>query len=102
MTVNGKTYKIKSSSRFTLFIVFVILFFIMASNTIIGLNDASSLTQTEYVEVTVQAGDTLWNIAKIYNNDENDIRKSVYMICRINDIAAHELKAGQKLVIPVN
>ena len=102
MTISGRTYRIKSRSRFTSFIVFLIIFFVMASNTILGLSDASSLTQKEYAEITVQAGDTLWNIAKTYMPGDTDIRRSVYSICRLNNIAAHELIAGQKLLIPVN
>jgi nucleoid-associated protein YgaU len=74
----------------------------MISNTILGLNNASSLTQQEYMEITVQHGDTLWNIAGKYMAETNDIRRAVYTLCNINEISAHELKAGQTLRIPVN
>lgn len=101
MTVSGKKYRIKSSSRFTLFVAVTIMFLIMASNALFGLGDASSMTEQEYMEVTVQSGDTLWSIAKAYMPSSIDTRKHVYELCQLNGIAAHELKAGQMLIIPI-
>ena len=102
MMISGKIYRVKSRSRFSLFIAFVIVVIVMISNTFLGLNDASSLTQQSYIEITVQHGDTLWNIANKYMPENKDIRRAVYTLCRINEISAHELKAGQILLIPVN
>ena len=102
MSIAGKRYQIKSRSRFTVFVIFSIVLFIMVSNTILGFNNASSLTQKEYTEITVQSGDTLWNIAKTYMPENTDIRDSVYTLCQINNIAAHELKAGQTILVPIN
>ena len=102
MRISGKTYRIKSGRRFTLFIAFTIVFLVMISNTLLGLNNVSSLTQREYIEIEVQYGDNLWNISKKYMGADNDIRKSVHTLCQLNDISAHELQAGQKLIIPVN
>ena len=101
MTISGKTYKVKSRIRFTLFIAFLIVFTVMVSNTILGLNSASSLTHQEYLEITVQHGDTLWNIASKYMPESKDIRKAIYTLCSLNEISAHELRAGQILLIPV-
>ena len=95
MTISGKTYKVKSRSRFTLFIVFMIILTATVSTAILGLSSAVSLTQQEYMEITVQYGDTLWHIAKEYMPENTDIRKSVHTLCQINGISAHELKAGQ-------
>ena len=102
MKISGKRYKIKSRSRFTLFIALAIVFMVMASNTFLGLNDVSSLTERQYTEITVKSGDTLWGIAGEYMTGSGDIRKSVYTLCRINGISADELKAGQTLRVPVN
>ena len=101
MTISGKRYKVKSRFRFTLFIAFLIVCTVMVSNTLMGLNDASSMTKQEYKEITIQYGDTLWNIASQYMPESNDIRRAVYRLCQINEISAHELKAGQTLLIPV-
>ena len=101
MTISGKRYKVKSGSRFTLFIAFMIVFIVIFSNTALGLNSVSSLTQQEYIEITIQHGDTLWNIANQYMSENNDIRRAIHMLCKINEISAHELKAGQILLIPV-
>lgn len=102
MKISGKLYRIKSGSRFTFFIALLIVFVVMASNTLLGLNNASSLTQKEYIQIEVERGDTLWDIANKYMPESKDIRRSVYTLCDVNGIAAHELKEGQILIIPVN
>ncbi|MCL1982464.1 MAG: LysM peptidoglycan-binding domain-containing protein [Clostridiales bacterium] len=101
MTVSGKKYRIKSSGRFTLFAAAIIVLLILISNALLGLGSASSMTEQAYIEITVQHGDTLWNIAKTYMPSSIDTRKLVYELCQLNGIAAHELKAGQVLVIPI-
>jgi len=102
MTIHGKRYKVKSGGRFTLFVVFTMIFIVMVLNMILGLNSASSLTQQEYIEITIQDGDTLWNIAREYMPDNKDVRRAVHTLCNINQISAHELKAGQILIVPIN
>ena len=102
MSIAGKSYRIKSRLRFTLFIAAAIVLIVMISNTFLGLNNASSLTQQEYIEIEVQSGDTLWNLAREYMSDDNDIRRAVFTLRQINGIAAHELQAGQTILIPVN
>ena len=102
MTIAGKRYRIKSGSRFILFAAFSIVFLVMIINTFLGLYNASSLTQQEYIEIEVGYGDNLWNIANKYMPDNDDIRKSIHILCNINGISAHELKAGQILLVPIS
>jgi len=102
MAISGKKYRIKSGSRFILFPAAVIVSIAMISNTFLGLNNASSLTQQEYIEVEVQCGDTLWGIAKEYMPEDKDIRRGVYTLRQINGIAPQELKKGQIILVPVN
>jgi LysM repeat protein len=73
----------------------------MVSNTLLGFNNASSFTEQRYLEVTVEAGDTLWKIAGEYMAESSDIRKAVHTLRSINEISAHELKVGQTIIVPV-
>jgi len=99
MMIAGKTFRIKSKSRFSLFVVLCIVFLTMLSNSILGLSDASSLTKAEYHEIEVQSGDTLWHLAHTYMPAQ-DVRQSVHTLKSINGISAGELQAGQILLIP--
>ncbi len=62
---------------------------------------AKSQTVVKYDAYSVKSGDTLWNIAKLYNNNNGDIRRVVYDIMIENDMATPDLYPGQVLNIPV-
>lgn len=98
----NKRYRIKSRFRFTLFIVITLLLFTTVCTTILGLNDATGSTKQRYIQVEVQAGDTLWSLADEYMSADRDPRESVYMISKSNGISASELYPGQVIKIPVD
>lgn len=57
---------------------------------------ASEIQKIHYV----QEGETLWDIAAEISGDDQDIRKVIYDIAKLNNIAPDEdLKVGQKIVI---
>jgi LysM repeat protein len=61
-------------------------------------------TQTQKIDYSnhvVQTGETVWEIAKIYNV-EKDIRDYVYMIAKANQLDNFSIYPGQTLIIPVN
>ena len=61
---------------------------------------AASPKHTVYTEVKVQAGDTLWNLAKDYGDQTKDVREVVYDICQFNNVDAASIYPGQVLLIP--
>ena len=98
-----KRYYIKSRVRFTIFIIIALLLSVTLVSTIFGLNNVEGSTKQQYVQVEVQPGDTLWQIADEYMPSDMDPRESVYQISKCNDnLSASELHPGQVLKIPVN
>jgi len=63
---------------------------------------ASALNKTEYIDVVVKPGDTIWKIAKEYKDDHKDIREVVYIISKINKIDNSMIYSGQVIKIPSN
>ncbi len=64
-----------------------------------------SFRDTQYREIYVCSGDTLWNIAKNeqQNNDYykgKDIREVIFHIKKINNLSGSELSINQKILIP--
>ena len=64
-----------------------------------------SFRDTQYREIYVCSGDTLWNIAKNeqQNNDYykgKDIREVIFHIKKINILSGSELSINQKILIP--
>ncbi len=94
-------YRLKSRFRFTIFVIFMMLMLVSVSNTILGINDASSLTKPEYASIQIEDGDTLWDLASEYNQDGKDIRKFVYEICELNEISADSIYPGLNILIPI-
>ena len=101
MDICGKTHRIKSRTRFIIFVVLLTVFAVGLVNTVLGHYNASSLTVREYVNITVQSGDTLWNIASEYMSADTDVRHAVYTLCEINDIDSGDIYPGQVLTVPV-
>lgn len=97
----NKKYRIASKFRFTIFLAVLIICIITAVGSLMGYNSADSSSRDLYNQVEVQSGDTLWAIASEYGPADTDVRKIVSDICRVNDISAESLEAGQKLLVPV-
>lgn len=95
-----KRYRIVNARRFTSFLTVMLLLIIFIAGTALGMFDASSKDKITYTTVQVQAGDTLWQLAKTYGPEKQDIRMTVYQICQLNNVSAETLMAGQYITIP--
>ncbi len=96
-----KTYRIKSRTRFIIFVAVAVIFAVVALNTMIGSYNVSSETIVNYIDIQVQSGDTLWSIAREYMPSDMDIRDAVYELCSVNDIQGKYIYDGQILHIPI-
>ena len=94
-----KRYRIKNRFRFITFVTVVVLLISMALGNLFPVV-ASDSDQISYTEVKVQAGDTLWDLARAYGSENKDVRELIYDICQINDIEAGSIYPGQILLIP--
>ncbi|WP_206458109.1 cell division suppressor protein YneA [Anaerovorax sp. IOR16] len=95
-----KKYRIVSKSRFTVFMSLFFILLIVIMNSLFGFYQSDSLTQTNYMEIQIQDGDTLWNLAKEFGPAHQDLRAVVYEICMINQISADCIYPGQSILIP--
>lgn len=57
-------------------------------------------TPANYIEIVVKKGETLWYLAQKYNNNDPDIRRSVYEIKKINKLENTKIIPGQIIRIP--
>lgn len=97
----SKSYKVVNKFRFTVFVVLTIVILTTAVNFALGFNTAASLTRTDYMDVQIVSGDTLWSIAENYMPQDMDTREAVYKLCRVNDISAADLYAGMTIQVPI-
>ena len=96
-----RKYRVANRFRFTVFVTIMIILITTVMNFALGLNTADSLTYTEYMNLEIMSGDTLWTIAETYMSDFGDVRMAVHELCQINDISASELYAGMTILVPV-
>lgn len=50
--------------------------------------------------IVVSSGDTLWDIAQSVKPEGGDVRKTVYMIKKRNNLSGSVLQPGQSLIVP--
>jgi LysM repeat protein len=82
------------------FITIMVLLIVMALGFALG-GGVSGTDKTEYKSVTVESGDTLWNIAETNKPADKSIRQYVADIRAINDVDPGKLYPGQTIEIPV-
>lgn len=95
-----KKYKVTNPKRFVCFLTVLLLIISFSAGTMLGLFDASSKDSLSFTTVQVQAGDTLWQLARTYGSKDADVRETIYRICKINDVTAENLQVGQYISIP--
>lgn len=101
--IGKKKYIIKSKSRFLIFIIIVLILAVSIISTLMtlaGWNDVLGMAKQDIIEIQIEPGDTLWEIAGEYMPENMDRRKAVHILCRTNHISASELYVGQVLKIP--
>ena len=97
----NRSYKVVNKFRFTIFVVLTIVILTTVANFALGFNTAASLTRTDYVDIQVVSGDTLWSIAENYMPRDMDTREAVYKLCKVNDISADDLYTGMTIQVPI-
>lgn len=55
---------------------------------------------SEELVISVDSGDTLWELAKTYKKSSMDTRDAVHYILKHNNLSSSELRSGQVLIIP--
>jgi cell division protein YceG involved in septum cleavage len=93
---------IVNKKRFMLSMIFimVILFFTISSMLAL-INRVEGYQEPEYIEVVVQSGDTVWDIARELSPKYKDVRRAIYEIGIINDLRSYDIFPGQVIRIPM-
>jgi len=97
--------KIVNLKKFIRSIVVIVLVLFILS--LVFAKSSLSHREKEYTKLSVASGDTLWNIAKDLQRDnefykEKDIRYIISDIKSLNDLGTSSLYVGQELIIPLN
>jgi nucleoid-associated protein YgaU len=94
--MNSARIKIKDEGRLKIFCFIVFFIAIMFTQDKLLFSQNYSNTQA----VVVSRGDSLWNIASKYKNENEDTRRFINKIQEINFLNTSELIEGQEIKIP--
>lgn len=94
------TYRLHLKNRRRFFLLMALLGFLVILSATILSAGASTRLEAETVLVTVQAGDTLWDLAADHC-EKGDIRSYISEIKRLNEMENSIIYAGQSLLLPV-
>jgi hypothetical protein len=93
-----------SSRKVALIAVIVIasVLYVSISNKDVTEADANSASSKYYACITVQPGDTLWDIAQVYMTDEySSVQEYIDDVVYTNELkSASNIKAGSVLLVP--
>lgn len=93
--------KIVNKTRFVAFLIIFIILILIIISALFKIGKAYSITYTQYIDIEVKAGDTLWDIAKKNNSGKEDVRKLVYKIMKLNNLDTAKIKPGDIIKVPV-
>ena len=98
-----KRYKIVNKKRFYSFILITATVLTMLISLIIGNAKVhSSDYYIDYIDFQVMEGDTLWGIANDFAQPDQDIRKVIFDIKKLNHMDSGYIYPGDILKIPKN
>ncbi|WP_245987625.1 cell division suppressor protein YneA [Cohnella lupini] len=56
--------------------------------------------KAEEIVISVDSGETLWELARTYKSDKMDTREAVHLISKRNGLSSSAVKSGQSIIIP--
>jgi len=82
--------------------VFLILFSgFTLMHTFASTGEIKPATSHELI-ISVDSGDTLWELARTYKKNSMDTRQAIHLILDRNGLTSSDLKSGQSLIIPAH
>ncbi|NLV35149.1 MAG: LysM peptidoglycan-binding domain-containing protein [Clostridiaceae bacterium] len=92
-----RRYVLKNKGRFYIFVMMVTI--ILSSISLLNFSQSADAGQS-YTTVVVERGDTLWDLAKQYN-DKGDLRQYIKKIEEANHINDSMIYEGDVLKMPM-
>lgn len=95
-------YKIVNKGKFISFIALILIAIIITIFIFTNNNKVySSIYEEKYLEIMVEQGDTLWNIAINNMPIKYDVRKMVFEIIKFNEMKNANIYPGDLIKIPI-
>ena len=93
--------KIVNYKRFIFSLIIILVISFVSVNLLVSVVISHGQDITQYAEHIVQKGETVWDIAKKYN-DNKDIRDLVYSIAKDNNLNNFIIQPGETLYVQIN
>ncbi len=100
MYTGSKKIYIKNKIRFSIFLIIISLFIMTIINSFF-LHKVKGYESSNFKVITIDAGETLWDIVSEYSSGKYDIREEIYHIKKMNHLETSYLYPGQELIVPI-
>ena len=100
MTKKKHKIIIADKSRFIFFVVLVLTIVAITAVAFFSAGSVKGRNESDFMEVHIVKGDTLWDIAVTYNPGRKDIRKLVFDIMKANNMDSSVVFEGQVIKVP--
>lgn len=81
-------------------VAFLILFIGLAFAHTFASSEESTPAIADEIVISVDSGDTLWELAAEYKKDNMDTREAVHVLIKRNGLSSSSLHTGQELILP--
>ncbi|WP_052476355.1 cell division suppressor protein YneA [Cohnella kolymensis] len=90
----------RMARSFFFIIAFLILFSGFTIMRTFAANEEVPPRAAEEIVISVDSGDTLWQLAAAYKSESVDTREAVHALMKRNGLSSSSLEMGQTLIIP--
>lgn len=92
-------YRVSNERRFKIFLITSTVLLLLLTSMLAYTVKAYSYSKIRYIELEINSGDTLWDIAREYGHTKS-IRRDVYEIMKFNNLSDGYIYPGQTIKIP--
>ena len=90
----------KAARSVFILVAFLILFSGLAFAHTFASSEEGTPARANEIVISVDSGDTLWEVAAEYKKDRMDTRDAVHLLMKRNGLSTSTLHTGQELILP--
>ncbi len=101
MKIGNMILRINNKKRAYPILISLTVLIILTIFMFFPITKVEGIEEPQYIEYTVERGDSIWSIAQAYSTEDTNIREFVYNITKLNNKTNQYIYVGELLRIPL-